>query len=97
MAILLSVVLGAGLARSIADRVRHGAPIVVDPPPPHRVRLSTATAGELASLPGVGPVLAARIVAARAATGLARLDDLRAVRGIGDGVLEGLAPYVEED
>jgi competence protein ComEA len=80
-----------------ADRVGAGAAPGFAPPPAHRVSLSTASEGELASLPGVGPVLAARIVQERRTRPIRRLHDLRRVRGIGAAVVEGLAPHVEED
>jgi DNA uptake protein ComE-like DNA-binding protein len=49
---------------------------------------------ELATLPGVGATLAARIVAARAGGPFATLDDLRRVRGLGRVRLERLRPLV---
>lgn len=58
-----------------------------------RVSLNTASARELELLlPGVGPVLAARIVAARPFT---HIDDLLEVSGIGPATLEKLRPYVK--
>ena len=56
--------------------------------------LNTATAAELASLPGIGEALAERIVAFRSEHGLfASPEELLEVEGIGDGkysALEGL-------
>ncbi len=53
--------------------------------------LSTATADSLDLLPGVGPVLAARLIAARAANGAFRSwDDVDRVRGIGPKTIERL-------
>ena len=49
-----------------------------------RLDINRATASELDALPGVGPVLAARILDHRAHYGAFReLNELRAVRGIG--------------
>lgn len=60
-----------------------GAPALVD--------LNTASAEELATLPGIGPVTAAAIVADRAARGpFRRVDDLTRVRGIGAAKVAGL-------
>ncbi|MEZ4319122.1 MAG: ComEA family DNA-binding protein [Myxococcota bacterium] len=57
--------------------------------------LNTATAGELETLPGIGPVLAARIVVDRAENGpYTALSDLARVSGVGPAVLEGLASEV---
>jgi competence ComEA-like helix-hairpin-helix protein len=54
-----------------------------------------AAAEALVRLPGVGPALAARIVAARQALGpFATVDDLRRVRGLGRAKLERLRPLV---
>lgn len=52
-----------------------------------RVRVNSATAEELMRLPGVGPALAARIVAARP---FASLDELLRVPGIGPKTLDRL-------
>ncbi len=56
---------------------------------------NTCPADSLELLPGIGPALAGRIVAARAA-GLhfARARDLQEVRGIGPRTVEDLAPYL---
>jgi competence ComEA-like helix-hairpin-helix protein len=59
-----------------------------------RVRLNLATAEELATLPGIGPALAARIVAAREEAPFRAVDDLRRVKGIGAKTLERLRPHV---
>jgi competence protein ComEA len=59
------------------------------------VDLNTATATELDALPGVGPVLAGRIVAWRQANGgFKQVDDLAEVQGIGDATLAKLRPMV---
>lgn len=59
------------------------------------VRLNTASAGELEALPGVGPVLAARIVAHREAFGpFAEVEDLLDVAGIGEAKLAALRESV---
>jgi competence protein ComEA len=55
------------------------------------VDLNRASISELDALPGIGPVLARRIVEHRAAHGpFASLDELLAVRGIGPRLLERL-------
>lgn len=64
-----------------------GAPSVVD--------LNSATAEALDALPGIGPVLAARIAAWRAANGPFRsVDELGEVSGIGESILAQLRPLV---
>ncbi len=55
------------------------------------VDLNTADEAALEELPGIGPALAERIVAWREENGRFRtVDDLLAVPGIGEKVLEGL-------
>lgn len=59
------------------------------------VDLNAATAGDLDALPGVGPVLAGRILAWRAQHGrFSRVAELGEVPGIGDKLLAQLTPLV---
>lgn len=59
------------------------------------VDLNRATGPELEALPGVGPVLAGRILEQRRRFGPFRaVEDLRAVRGVGPRLLERLRPHV---
>lgn len=91
----VALVLSLAAALSLA---RVGAP-----PPPARppsvtlrrpvtgpVDPNTATVSELRSLPGIGPAIAARVVAARAERLFTDVDDLRRVRGIGPRTVERL-------
>ncbi|RMF88283.1 MAG: helix-hairpin-helix domain-containing protein [Nitrospirae bacterium] len=58
----------------------------------HRIHLNTATAEELEALPGIGPVLAERIVRYRADHGpFTTVEELRQVKGVGERLLERLA------
>ncbi|MGI8642670.1 MAG: helix-hairpin-helix domain-containing protein [Thermomicrobiales bacterium] len=60
-----------------------------------RVNINRATASELDALPGIGPVLAERIVERRGEIGrFATVDELVAIRGISEGMLEELRPLV---
>jgi competence protein ComEA len=64
-------------------------------PDESRLDLNRATTDDLSRLPGVGPVLAARIVAARQAAGrFQAVDDLRGVGGLGRVKLERLRPLI---
>jgi competence protein ComEA len=66
------------------------------PPAAGRVNLNAAGAEELDTLPGIGPVLAGRIVEFRARNGPFRsVDELRAVRGVGPRLLERLRGRIE--
>jgi len=87
------------LARKVAD----GELIVVGGPAAAatpgtvdgKVNLNTATAAQLDALPGVGPVLAERIVAYRDRKGGFRnVGELRQVEGIGDAKFEQLKDLV---
>lgn len=83
-------------ARGVGDHtLEQLAPFVtVSEPPP--TDLNTASAAELELLPGIGPVLAARIVVERADGGpFTSLDDLRRVEGVGDATLEALDGLAE--
>ncbi|OYX54375.1 MAG: hypothetical protein B7Y93_06435 [Micrococcales bacterium 32-70-13] len=92
---------GVNLARVVADgeqlHVPHvgeaspAAPGGAAPAADGRVNLNTADAVALETLPGVGPAIAARIIAWRDANGPFRsVDELTAVSGIGERTLEGL-------
>jgi competence protein ComEA len=60
-----------------------------------RVRINSATVGEVETLPGVGPVLAERIVAHRDAFGpFAEVESLLDVSGIGEAKLAALRDSV---
>ena len=60
-----------------------------------KLSLGTATAQELEQLPGVGPVLAQRIMQWRTENGAFRtVDDLNEVSGVGDSLMEQIRPLV---
>lgn len=62
---------------------------------PEIVNINTATAAELQSLPGIGPVLAQRIIDYREANGPFRsVGELGMVSGIGEKKLEDIWDYV---
>lgn len=62
-----------------------------------RVRINSASAGELQQLPGIGPALAQRIVETRNSGRFTSADDLLRVPGIGKAKLAKLRNYVEVD
>lgn len=89
-------------ARDVPDQ--EGAEGVLDPSPRVRtpgsgpVDLNQATRSELESLPGVGPVMAGRILQARQASpggSFNSLEELRAIRGIKGKTLERLRPHLK--
>ncbi len=62
---------------------------------PQRVDLNRATAADFDQLPGVGPVLAKRMVDYRKSVGrFDAVEDLRGVKGIGKKKLDQLKPFV---
>jgi competence protein ComEA len=66
-----------------------------DAPPAGRLDLNSATADELRTLPGVGEVLAARIVQSRLEQGPFRsVEEVERVPGIGPRLRERIAPLV---
>ena len=59
------------------------------------VNVNTATAEELQLLPGIGASRAQALIAAREASGgFKSVDDLLAVKGIGEGSLARLRPHL---
>lgn len=59
------------------------------------VNVNTATAEQLALLPGVGPAVAGRIVEHRQKNGnFKAIEDLMLVKGIGEKSFEKMKPYV---
>ena len=67
------------------------------PPPnqPHIVDLNTATQADLEHVPGVGPVLATRIIAYRQYYGpFKTVYQLRLIKGVGQQTFDKIKPYV---
>lgn len=65
------------------------------PLPEGKINVNTASAEELQTLPGIGEKRAADIVDYRARNGPFRIpEDLTKVKGIGEGILEGLLDYI---
>ena len=65
------------------------------PEPKGRVNVNTAGFEELQTLPGIGPVIAQRIIDEREANGaFISAEDMRRVKGIGEKTAENLKPYI---
>ena len=78
------------LSRAVATAGPATAVPVADP-----INVNQASAAELSLLPGVGPSLAAAIVADRESRGVFRRpQDLDRVRGIGPAILARILPHV---
>ena len=81
-----------GLRRDTLD----GLEPFVKPSEVGPVNLNTAASGELETLPGIGPVLAAKIIVDRAENGpYETLGDLERVHGVGPALIESLSGLVE--
>jgi competence protein ComEA len=92
-------VLGSSVSAGSATPGNPAAPSRTTAPttqkPGEVIDLNTATAQQLDTLPGIGPVTAAAIVAWREANGkFTSVDQLAEVDGIGPGRLEKLRPHV---
>jgi competence protein ComEA len=61
-----------------------------------QVSVNASSMADLGDLPGIGPVLAERIVTYRKQRGGFRsLEELKEVKGIGDKLFEKILPYVK--
>jgi competence protein ComEA len=91
-------VLGSSVSSGSGAPAAPGAPTVsgtARPAPAEVLNLNTATVQQLDTLPGIGPVTAAAIVAWRDANGKFKsVDQLAEVDGIGPARLEKLRPLV---
>jgi competence ComEA-like helix-hairpin-helix protein len=59
------------------------------------IDINTASAAELDTLPGIGPVLAERIIAERQKRPFANVDELRRVSGLGPKRIDAIRPLVK--
>ena len=93
---------GPGLLKRLDGHVQFSGPIrsgvvaVAGPAGAAKVGLNSATANDLAALPGLGPGRAAAIVAYRESHGpFASIEGLTAVAGIGPATVGKLRPFLE--
>lgn len=71
------------------------APVAASGPAEGVVNINTATSEQLQLLPRVGPALAQRIIEFRETSGPFRsVDEIIAVKGIGESSFERLEPYI---
>lgn len=77
------------------DAAELAFPEEAEPEISYPLDLNVATAEELETLPGVGAILAERIVSYREAVGgFQTLEELQQVNGIGSGIYSQIAPYL---
>jgi competence protein ComEA len=73
-----------------AEEVAEATPTPVWP-----LNINIATQNELESLPGIGPVIAQRIILYRQEVGpFEKIDDIQAVKGIGDAIFAQIRDYI---
>jgi competence protein ComEA len=85
----------AGTPRGLHTRTARGRRARSRKAAPHVVDLNSVDASELASIPGIGPAIAARIVAVRERDGaFATLDQLLDVAGMTSGRLDRAQRYL---
>ena len=89
------LILWAGGMASVLAWASSEGPRVGPELPAFSVDANTAPAPVLGALPGLGPVLAGRIVEAREARPFRSIDDFdRRIRGIGPAKIAGLRPFL---
>jgi competence protein ComEA len=93
------IVLTSGLALALAWASKDGEDRPAIPPAPELVvDANSAPAPVLMALPGLGPALTGRIIAARAVAPFRSLDDIdRRVKGIGPVKAAALRPFLRFD
>ena len=86
--------IGLNLAASLSDGMQVVVPSASAEVVTGMVSLSSATLAELTGLPGVGPVLAQRIIDHRQVSGgFATMEDLLSVAGIGESKLAAIRDH----
>lgn len=89
----LSVLLSLLLCVSAAGKGARGGPSEFGPPVAAVVDVNAATADEIGALPGIGPVLAARIVVARREGPFRDVAAMSRAHGVGPVTRERIAPH----
>ena len=91
----LAAPLTDGMKIEVLARGAAATPASPEDAAPAQVSLNSATAPELETIPGVGPVTAAAILAHRDEAGpFTSIEQLMDVSGIGPATLESIRPYV---
>jgi len=86
---------GAGVhaAQAAAPQAKSGG---VSAAPQAAIDVNSATDAQLASIPGIGPALARRIIEHREQNGpFRRVEDVLLVRGIGEKSFQKIQPYLK--
>src|SRR5437868_10790629 len=91
--LLCALAAAALLGEVVSLLVAREPPVPAAAFPLHLIDVNSAPAGEIEALPGVGRVVAERIVAERARGRFASLEDLERVPGVGPTTLARLRPF----
>ena len=92
---IVLVLLLAGTSIEVRAHVRTQGQTTAQPAAAPLVNLNTATAADLAKLPGIGPAVAARILEYRQKNGgFKKIEELMNVKGIGEKMFLKLKPLV---
>jgi len=100
LAAFILLICGVFIGRNFGDRnyfisSPQNSSITETHTPTGRLNLNTATAEDLQMIPGIGPVLAERIVTYRQENGdFLAINELKNVQGIGDKTLRSIQDYV---
>ena len=92
---IVLVLLLAGTSSDVRAHMRTQTQTTAQPAAAPLVNLNTATATDLAKLPGIGPAVAARILEYRQKNGgFKKIEELMNVKGIGEKMFLKLKPLV---
>ncbi|TVQ30305.1 MAG: hypothetical protein EA376_13570 [Phycisphaeraceae bacterium] len=96
--LVITGLIAAALALSIAGRAPADAPTRLATIPERKIDLNSADVDELQLLPGIGPAIAARIIEDRAARGrFPDVESLTRVRGVGPRTVINITRFTIAD
>ncbi len=96
LAVIICVLIGVNTVNFIRkDRLRRTCSLIVNQGPV-KLSINTVSAHELEDLPGIGPVLAERIIEYREKNEqFGSLEELKQVKGIGDKLYEKIFSFLQ--
>lgn len=96
LAVIICVLIAVNTVNFIRkDRLRRTCSLIINQGPT-KLSINTVSARELEDLPGIGPVLAGRIIEYREKNrGFGSLEELKQVKGIGDKLYEKIFSFLQ--